>query len=237
MFSASNYYEIGSNKGSYIKFGANSDRYFVQFTAAASKTKKLTFRQQVDNVEKSAIKELKEKLREQKVQLQKEFDKRDPENTGAILRRFEIFPFLMFDINRSNVAEPMVGSDGSCHQLQAAMAVAAREAGSGQRKQRNHVHANALHDRMRRNRKLNNFGVVELLGQQVIDSHFHKQKIGANGTENLVDTMYTNRENLEAIFRMMDLDSNGLISIDEFKQACELLSGTMKTLIEAGLFK
>lgn len=95
MFSASNYYEIGSNKGSYIKFGANSDRYFVQFTAAASKTKKLTFRQQVDNVEKSAIKELKEKLREQKVQLQKEFDKRDPENTGAIDKKLKNFPILI----------------------------------------------------------------------------------------------------------------------------------------------
>lgn len=82
VFSASNYYEIGSNKGAYIKFGANSDRYFVQFTAAASKTKKLTFRQQVDNVEKSAIRELKEKLREQKVQLTKEFKERDSENTG-----------------------------------------------------------------------------------------------------------------------------------------------------------
>lgn len=41
----------------------------------------------------------------------------------------------------------------------------------------------------------------------------------------IVDSMYTNRENLEAIFRMMDLDSNGLISLDEFKQACEMLSG------------
>lgn len=67
VFSASNYYEIGSNKGSYIKFGANSDRYFVQFTAAASKTRKLTFRQQVDNVEKSAIRELKQQLRDEKV--------------------------------------------------------------------------------------------------------------------------------------------------------------------------
>lgn len=47
VFSASNYYEIGSNRGAYIKFGQNSDRYFVQFTAAASKTRKLTFRQQV----------------------------------------------------------------------------------------------------------------------------------------------------------------------------------------------
>lgn len=43
--------------------------------------------------------------------------------------------------------------------------------------------------------------------------------------------MYTNRENLEAIFRMMDLDSNGLISIDEFKQACEMLSGEKLTKI------
>lgn len=82
VFSASNYYEIGSNKGAYIKFGANSDRYFVQFTAAATKTKKLTFRQQVDNVEKSAIRELKEKLREQKAQLTREFKERDSENTG-----------------------------------------------------------------------------------------------------------------------------------------------------------
>lgn len=54
----------------------------MQFTAAASKTKKLTFRQQVDNVEKSAIRELKEKLQEQKTQLKKEFKERDPENTG-----------------------------------------------------------------------------------------------------------------------------------------------------------
>lgn len=84
VFSASNYYEIGSNKGAYIKFGANSDRYFVQFTAAASKTKKLTFRQQVDNVEKSAIRELKEKLREQKDRLEKEFKERDAENTGLL---------------------------------------------------------------------------------------------------------------------------------------------------------
>ena len=54
----------------------------MQFSAAASKTRKLTFRQQVDNVEKSAIRELKEKLREQEIQLQNEFKERDTENTG-----------------------------------------------------------------------------------------------------------------------------------------------------------
>ena len=92
MFSASNYYEIGSNRGAYIKFGANSDRYFVQFTAAASKTRKLTFRQQVDNVEKSAIRELCEKLRDQKVQLTAEFKLRDLQNTGKFFT--QIFNFV-----------------------------------------------------------------------------------------------------------------------------------------------
>lgn len=82
FLSTSSNWITSANKGAYIKFGANSDRYFVQFTAAASKTRKLTFRQQVDNVEKSAIRELKEKLREQKMQLQKEFKERDPENSG-----------------------------------------------------------------------------------------------------------------------------------------------------------
>jgi Ca2+-binding EF-hand superfamily protein len=53
----------------------------------------------------------------------------------------------------------------------------------------------------------------------------HLQSIGANDSEKITDTMYSNRENLEAIFRMMDLDSNGLISMDEFKQACDLLTG------------
>lgn len=107
VFSASNYYEIGSNKGAYIKFGANSDRYFVQFTAAASKTKKLTFRQQVDNVEKSAIRELKEKLQEQKAQLQKEFKERDVENTGEKeVEFFDIFfPSLVIYYILSTSAE------------------------------------------------------------------------------------------------------------------------------------
>jgi hypothetical protein len=128
VFSASNYYEIGSNKGAYIKFGANSDRYFVQFTAAASKTKKLTFRQQVDNVEKSAIRELKQRLREQKAQLQKEFKERDAENTGMQSEKSLIlYPlnFNFFCVCRTHFAKSMVGSDGSCNELQIALEVIA----------------------------------------------------------------------------------------------------------------
>ncbi|CRK98102.1 CLUMA_CG011470, isoform A [Clunio marinus] len=183
VFSASNYYEIGSNKGAYIKFGANSDRYFVQFTAAASKTRKLTFRQQVDNVEKSAIRELKEKLREQKTQLQKEFKERDSDNTGRI---------------------------SLCQWSEAMEAVTNFK-----------LPWRLLREKLATVNK-NNEIVYSTTLQMIEEDDI---KIVANGTENLIDTMYTNRENLEAIFRMMDLDSNGLISIDEFKQACELLSG------------
>lgn len=70
----------------------------MQFTAAASKTKKLTFRQQVDNVEKSAIRELKEKLQEQKAQLKKEFKERDPENTGEKQNKKKLFRSQLFHL-------------------------------------------------------------------------------------------------------------------------------------------
>lgn len=58
----------------------------------------------------------------------------------------------------------------------------------------------------------------------------YEQKIDGANSEKITDTLYTNRANLEAIFRMMDLDSNGLISMDEFKEACTLLSGKFDTL-------
>ena len=51
------------------------------------------------------------------------------------------------------------------------------------------------------------------------------QRIGANDNEKITDTLYTNRENLEAIFRLIDLDCNGLITMDEFKEACDQLTG------------
>lgn len=83
IFSASNYYEIGSNKGAYLKLvGAGLDTHFVQYTAAASKTRRLTFRQRVGLVESSAIRELSARLRSRRAELEKEFKSRDVEGTG-----------------------------------------------------------------------------------------------------------------------------------------------------------
>lgn len=82
IFSASNYYEIGSNKGAYLKLNPQLDTHFVQYTAAASKTRKLTFRQKVGLVESSAIRELGARLRERRIELGREFAARDPDGKG-----------------------------------------------------------------------------------------------------------------------------------------------------------
>lgn len=84
IFSASNYYEIGSNKGAYMKLDPQLDIHFVQYTAAVSKTRKLTFRQRVGLVESSAIRELAAQLMDRREELVEEFRKRDIDNTGQL---------------------------------------------------------------------------------------------------------------------------------------------------------
>lgn len=58
------------------------DTHFIQYTAAASKTRKLTFRQRVGLVESSAIRELGARLRDKRMELEREFKRQDPDNTG-----------------------------------------------------------------------------------------------------------------------------------------------------------
>jgi hypothetical protein len=84
IFSASNYYEVGSNKGAYVKLvGPQLAPHFVQFTTATPRTKKLTFRQRVGLVESSAIRELSCQIVARRDQLLEEFLKYDQEQTGG----------------------------------------------------------------------------------------------------------------------------------------------------------
>lgn len=63
----------------------------MQYTAAASKTRKLTFRQRVGLVESSALRELGARLRERRNELEREFRARDPNATGRDIV-FPLFP-------------------------------------------------------------------------------------------------------------------------------------------------
>jgi serine/threonine-protein phosphatase with EF-hand domain len=83
IFFASNYYEVGSNKGTYVKLvGPQLAPHFVQFTTANPRTKKLTFRQRVGLIESFAIRELCGQILSRREKLLEAFLKYDPEQTG-----------------------------------------------------------------------------------------------------------------------------------------------------------
>ncbi|TNM92315.1 hypothetical protein fugu_019327 [Takifugu bimaculatus] len=86
IFSASNYYEVGSNRGAYIRMGHDLIPHFVQYQA--SKTcRELTLRQSVGWTERSALRALKEQLFVHKSDLMSAFQEFDPNNTGRISLR------------------------------------------------------------------------------------------------------------------------------------------------------
>ncbi|KAI5088864.1 serine/threonine-protein phosphatase with EF-hands 1 [Silurus meridionalis] len=83
IFSASNYYEEGSNRGAYIKMGPDLIPRFFQYQVSRS-TRKLTLQQRVSVAESSALKALQEKLFAHRSELMAAFKQYDLYNTGRI---------------------------------------------------------------------------------------------------------------------------------------------------------
>ncbi|XP_047672961.1 serine/threonine-protein phosphatase with EF-hands 1 isoform X1 [Tachysurus fulvidraco] len=83
IFSASNYYEEGSNRGAYIKLGPDLIPRFFQYQVSRS-TRKLTLQQRVSVAESSALKALQEKLFAHRSELMTAFQQYDIYKTGRI---------------------------------------------------------------------------------------------------------------------------------------------------------
>nr|XP_029730879.1 serine/threonine-protein phosphatase rdgC-like [Aedes albopictus] len=189
IFSASNYYEIGSNKGAYLKLDPQLDTHFVMYTAAASKTRKLTFRQRVGLVESSALRELAARLRERRVELEREFKTRDTQNTG------------------------MLTVTKWCEAMEAATNL-----GLPWRMLRDKL---APVDNPTASNTTSGSEVKYLKTLHLLDTDSFK--CAQNGTASVAESLYKNKSSLEAIFRILDKDNSGQISLEEFGEACDLL--------------
>ncbi|GCC38046.1 serine/threonine-protein phosphatase with EF-hands 1 [Chiloscyllium punctatum] len=83
IFSASNYYEEGSNRGAYVKLGPDLVPRFVQYRVSKC-TRKLTLQERVSVVEASALKSLREKFYAHKSEVIDAFKQYDKDQTGRI---------------------------------------------------------------------------------------------------------------------------------------------------------
>uniref|UniRef100_A0A673L6N0 Serine/threonine-protein phosphatase with EF-hands n=1 Tax=Sinocyclocheilus rhinocerous TaxID=307959 RepID=A0A673L6N0_9TELE len=84
IFSASNYYDVGSNRGAYIRLGPDLIPHFKQFQSSRS-TRELTLRQSVGRTELSALQALRMQLFAHKSDLIHEFQEYDPHAVSGVI--------------------------------------------------------------------------------------------------------------------------------------------------------
>ncbi|KAM7415785.1 hypothetical protein PAMA_018041 [Pampus argenteus] len=185
LFSASNYYDVGSNRGAYVKLGPDLVPYLIQYQAS-SMIRELTVRQSVGRTERSALKVLREQLFSHKSDLICAFKQFDSNNTGLV------------SLNDWASAVESV----------------------------THL---SLPWRMLRGQL-----VTCKTSDSMIDYHewFNELAIKGPNTDHidqsLIETLYRHRSTLETIFRIVDTDNSGFITIEDFRQTWKLLSVYLK---------
>ncbi|EJD75330.1 serine/threonine-protein phosphatase, variant [Loa loa] len=185
IFSASNYYEYGSNRGAYVKFlGANHELHFVQYQATKAHRQAISAKERIDAVEQSAMQNLRTQLDVHNKQLQNEYEILDPTNTGKI------------SIHKwCKCVESVSGLNLPWYSL-APRLVTVTDGGK-----------NVLY-------KQNSSSAVQI---------FSGNKKIMQKKPHVVETLYRHKNTLEALFRFMDKDNSGVVTVAEFVDACKIL--------------
>ncbi|XP_061585569.1 serine/threonine-protein phosphatase with EF-hands 2 [Cololabis saira] len=185
LFSASNYYDVGSNRGAYVKMGPDLVPYVIQYQAS-NLTRELTARQSVGRYERSALKVLREQLFAHKSDLICAFKKFDSENTGLV--SLNDWASAVEGVMHLSLPWRMLRSQlGSCK-----------------------------------------------TSDGLINYHEWFNELAIKGPnadhieQSLLETLYRHRSTLETIFRIVDTDNSGFITMEDFRQTWKLLSVYLK---------
>ncbi|XP_034026831.1 serine/threonine-protein phosphatase with EF-hands 2 [Thalassophryne amazonica] len=185
LFSASNYYDVGSNRGAYVKLGPDLVPYVIQYQAT-SMTRERTVKQSVGRTERSALRVLREQLFAHKSDLICAFKQFDIKDTGLV----SLNDWASAVENVMNLALPW--------------------------------------------RMLRCQLVTCKISEGMIDYHAWFDTLAIKGSnndhidQNLLDTLYRHRSTVETIFRIVDTDNSGFITIEDFLQTWKLLSVYLK---------
>uniref|UniRef100_A0A6Q2ZCU2 Serine/threonine-protein phosphatase n=1 Tax=Esox lucius TaxID=8010 RepID=A0A6Q2ZCU2_ESOLU len=177
LFSASNYYEVGSNRGAYVKLGPDLVPYLIQYQAS-SMTRELSLRKNVGKPEHSALKVLREQLFAHKSDLVRAFQEFDKDKTGLI------------SLNDWVIAVESVLCLGLPWRMLFSQLITCKAPG----------------------------------GMFDYQDWFQELSI----KEPQMETLYRHRSTLETIFRLVDFDNSGLITMEDFRQTWKLLSAFLK---------
>ncbi|KAF6727511.1 Serine/threonine-protein phosphatase with EF-hands 2 [Oryzias melastigma] len=185
LFSASNYYDVGSNRGAYVKLGPDLEPYVIQYQAS-SMTRELTAKQSIGRTERSALKVLREQLFAHKSDLLYAFRKFDTENAGLVSLS-----------DWASAVESVMHLNLPWRMLRCQLVTCKGSEGM--------IDYNAWFD--------------ELAIKGANADHIE---------QTLLEMLYRHRSTLETIFRIVDTDNSGFISMEDFRQTWKLLSVYLK---------
>ncbi|CAM1319830.1 PPEF1 (predicted) [Pycnogonum litorale] len=181
VFSASNYYEVGSNRGAYVKLlGDKHEPHIVRFQASRFH-RDVSINQRLGTIEKAALDCLREQILVNKAIMLELFRVQDPQSTGEI--SISDWTECMQNVIGHNIPWRLL-----CTKLSKISVCT----------------GNVLY--------------MSTFEDLALENKLAKQGPG------VVETLYKNRNILEAIFLMIDKDNSGKISMDEFSDACNILS-------------